>query len=152
MKKHSVEDDNFVDLFNSIFVFSQEEVDSFFNVGALLYESAQYESASKFFLYTCIANPFTSRYLAAYAKCIKMMKDFKLAAPIFQLAFFLDRNSPEYAVHAAECLLLSGDQLKAKEFLEIATIDPLLVKNHLGIHQKASAWLDAITLSQNNKK
>ena len=138
------EDNPLTKLISFILPVRQEDIDALFNIGVRLYESVQYEAASRFFLLICMTRPFNASYLCAYAKSRKMMNDFELAASIFQLAFLLDRHSAEYAVHAAECLLRCGRKAEAMPLLETAKNDPLLAANHSGIHERARAWLELI--------
>ncbi len=141
-----------IELASLILPVAQDEVEVFFDMGVRLYQSAQYETASKFFLFVCMARPLNASYLCAYGKSKKMSNDFKLAASIFQMAFLLDIRCAEYAVHAAECLLRCGRQTDAKSLLEIATNDPVLATNHRRIHAKASAWLKLIGSDDNTCK
>lgn len=134
--------DDFIEsLLAPIFPYRLEHAKIIFNTGVGLYKASQFETASKLFLAACIIRPFHVDYIAAYAKSRKMIGDFSIAAPVFEIAFLLGNLSSEYATHAAECFLSSGQKYRARFLLEHALKDKKFATNYPHVYERASTWL-----------
>jgi len=121
--------------------FTEAELDALFDVGARHFAQGDWEDALGMFGLVSMFRPVEPSCLCAQAKCMKMMKDFNGASDLFMLAWKLDPDAPEPAMHAVECLLHAH-----KKSCAIALLETLMSSHQLpwadpDLQRKAEAWM-----------
>lgn len=125
--------------------FSHKEIDSIYGFVVILYDRGSYADASTLCLLLNFLQPADPFFLGAQARCRKMMRDYPVAATLFQFAATLNKPSPEYLLHAAECYLLTGEKVKAAEILEEVLITPELRDNFPTLYSQSQIWLELLS-------
>lgn len=125
---------------------SEAELDVLYNVGVRIYQLGKWAEASRFFAAVSLVDPLNPTYLSAQGKCLKMMKDFNGAFQVFHLAWELDKQTPESALHAAEALMLAGRKAEAAALLQNVLTLPYVPAMDKRLREKAEAWSSLLAL------
>ena len=128
------------------FPISEAELDVLYNVGVKLYQLGKWEEASRFFAAVTVVDPLNPTYLSAQGKCLKMMKDFDGAYQVFHLAWDLDKQTPEPALHAAEALMLADRKREAAAILQTVLSLHYVPAMDKRLREKAEAWSSLLAL------
>ncbi len=128
-----------------ILPFSEVDDESLYALGYGLYGQASYALAMPIFALLVAREGADPRFNAAYAACLHMQDRHELAIKYYLTAFILDPANPALIFHVCECLLATGQQGPARQFLDVVEEmceaglhDPILKKA-----QGLSALLDA---------
>jgi len=131
--------------------YSDPELYALYDVGVHFYQKKNWTDASRIFGIVNILSPFNSFFLIAQGKCLKSLKAYGDAFEVFYLAWSLNKSEPEPALHAAECLMLDEQKVKAVELIhEILELSTETEANR-DLLQRAKAWLDLLTNKETNE-
>ena len=122
------------------FPISKAEIDGLYNVGVTLFQLGKWKEASRFFAAVSVVDPLNPVYLSAQGKCLKMLKDFDGAYQVFHLAWELNRQAPETALHAIEALMLADRKSEAATLLQYVLDHPYVPAMDTRLSEKAEAW------------
>lgn len=96
---------------------SDKEMEAIYSVGYNLYESGKYDDGLKVFKFLCFFDHLEKKYWLGLGAVNQMLKKYNDAVNAYSMAAMLDIDDPAPAMHAADCLLLTGNKEKAESAL-----------------------------------
>ncbi len=130
--------------------YSDAELYALYDVGVHFYQQKNLTDASRIFGIVNVLSPFNCFFLIAQGKCLKSLEAYGDAFEIFHLAWSLNKFDPEPALHAAECLMLGEQKVRAIELIHQLLESSTITEANCDILQKAKAWLDLLTCKETN--
>ena len=100
----------------------KEQQEQLYAFASMLYESGQHEQACDVFAYLCRVQPTEVRFLKALGMARQMAKQYDGAVQAYGVAVLHDIEDAELSIHAAECLLHTGEIGRARAAVKSALL------------------------------
>lgn len=101
--------------FKNLLGLSDEFMEQIFEHACFFYNSSKLDEAEKFFKFLCIYDFHNSDYITGYAAVCQLRGAYQKAIALYSIAFTLNPDNFHLLVYLGQCLLMTGEENKAKE-------------------------------------